>query len=118
MARNVKTLKDDDTAAVQTRTRLTPDEIAEIQSELADGATTAFLAEKYSRSVATINNLRNKTKAASVTKIHGTDSPLKSRLLSYAIASLLNPNSITDEETKALREAVQTDMVERYIKSV
>lgn len=106
--------------APQARTRMTQETVAEIERELQNGASTAFVADKYGKSVATIANIKRRITggASSASKTSQPVRGLKSRLIEYAVMLLLNPSAVTEEQTKKLRDEVQKDMMQKYIHEV
>jgi transposase-like protein len=97
----------------QTRKRLTPDQKQEIAAALARGEAGNAIAERMGISAATVYAQRRKqTTDAAAGGASGGDSQLKTRLVSFAVRTLLG-QAIPAEERSELEGAVREELVRR-----
>ena len=94
-------------AAKVSRKRLTTEQKSQIADALARGETGKAIAAKFGISAATAYTLKRKGAPAS-----RGESPLRAKLVSFAVRTLL-AQSVTTEETAALKSEVDAELVKR-----
>jgi transposase-like protein len=96
------------TAAKATRKRLTNEQKAQIAELLAGGETGQAIAAKMGVSVATVYAQKRKGGPVSA----GGESPLRAKLVSFAVRTLLG-QSVTADERAELKAQVDAELVRR-----
>jgi hypothetical protein len=92
--------------------RLTATARSEIEAALGRGETGATLAKKYNVSLGAIYSYRRKMGAASVASPAKQESELRSRLVSFAVKTLLE-HPISDDERGELERHVREELVKQ-----
>jgi hypothetical protein len=111
MARRAKPTEAPAARSTVTRKRLSSDQKAEIARALARGESGAAIAEQMGVSVATVYAQRRKGNPVTQDAQHG-DSPLRRKLVTFAVRLLLG-QEISQEERAELEREVRDELVKR-----